>query len=442
MDKIEEKIVRIIDEHKDEIIAFGRDIYTHAELGYKEFRTAEKFNEFIKDKAEKLETGIAITGSKAYINQAKKDSFSLALIGELDALRIPNHKFANPETQGAHCCGHHAQMAGIVGAAFALTDKEVLDAIDGQIVFVTTPAEEYGEVEFKNTLVEAGKIRYGGGKCEMIRIGAFDDIDASIAHHTTLDKITVGSGTNNGFVSKVIKIKGKASHAAGQRELGVNALYAANLGLQALAYNKDRFYDNDCVRVHPIMTKGGDLVNVVPDEAVIETLVRGKTLDAFKLASELTDRSFKAGALALGAGYRIETMPGYLPAIPQDVPDEILEIIREVSNDETIEKIPKDAHLGGSTDLGDLAHIQPVLSFNTSGATGTSLHAVDFDVTDENEAYVLTAKIFALTAYRMLKDNARLAKKWKEDYNPVFENKEKYIEFMEQFYRVDEADLL
>lgn len=88
MDQIEQKIIRIIDEKKDEIIAFGRDIYTHAELGYKEFRTSEKFNDFIKDRVSRLETEIAITGSKAYINEDKKDNFSLALIGELDALRI------------------------------------------------------------------------------------------------------------------------------------------------------------------------------------------------------------------------------------------------------------------------------------------------------------------------------------------------------------------
>ena len=104
MDQIEKKIVRLVDEHRDEIVAFGRDIYTHAELGYKEFRTSEKFNSFIKDKVSGLQTGIAITGTKAYINEDKKDNFSLALIGELDALRIPNHKYANPETQGAHCC--------------------------------------------------------------------------------------------------------------------------------------------------------------------------------------------------------------------------------------------------------------------------------------------------------------------------------------------------
>lgn len=64
---------------------------------------------------------------------------SLALIGELDALRIPEHKYANTQTQGAHCCGHHSQLAGVVGAAIALADHEVASSLDGQVVFFAVP---------------------------------------------------------------------------------------------------------------------------------------------------------------------------------------------------------------------------------------------------------------------------------------------------------------
>ena len=116
-----------------------------------------------------MQEGLAITGAKGYLNREKKDNFSLALIGELDALRIPQHAHANPETQAAHCCGHHTQLAGVIGAAIALSDKEVAAALDGQAVFFAVPAEEYGEVEFKNSLKAEGKIKYGGGKCELIR---------------------------------------------------------------------------------------------------------------------------------------------------------------------------------------------------------------------------------------------------------------------------------
>ena len=125
MDKIEEKIIKIIDDNKEKLIAFARDIYTHAELGYKEFRTASKFSDELKALGLETREGLAVTGVKGYLNQDKKENVSLALIGELDALRIPEHKYANAQTQGAHCCGHHSQLAGVIGAAIALTDNEV-----------------------------------------------------------------------------------------------------------------------------------------------------------------------------------------------------------------------------------------------------------------------------------------------------------------------------
>lgn len=436
MDAVEKKIVEIIEENRETILEFAEDIYNHGELGYKEFRTSEKFREIIGRCSERIQDKLAITGVKAYLNQEKRGNFSLALLGELDALRIPGHAHSNPETQAAHCCGHHAQLAGVVGAALALGRQEIADKLDGQVVFFAVPAEEYGEVEFKNTLIEQGKIQYGGGKCELLRIGAFDDVDACLAHHTSAGGTDVGCGSNNGFVSKVIRIFGKAAHAAAKPEQGVNALSAASLGLQALALNRETFRDEDSVRVHPIMTKGGSLVNVVPDEAVIETLVRGKTLEAFADAAEKTDRSFKAGAYALGAGYRIETMPGYLPQLPQCFPPELADAVEELAG-KPVRKVPLAEHSGGSTDVGDVQHLMPVLTFRTGGVKG-NLHQSDFDVIDEDEAYILTAKIFAVSTYRLLKNGAKAAKKLKEEYRPRFRSKEEYVEFMNQFNKVEE----
>ena len=431
MDQTEKLILEAIDQHRDEIIEFARDIYDHGELGYKEFNTAEKFIKKMKELGLRTETGLAITGTKAYLNEEKKDTASLALLGELDALRIPEHAHANPETDAAHCCGHHAQMAGIFGAALALTVPEIAEKLDGQVVFFATPAEEYGEIGFKNELRAQGKIKYGGGKCELLRIGAFDDIDLCITHHITPgDDIIVGSGTGNGFVSKVIRCLGKAAHAAGTPEQGVNALSAASLGLQALGLNRETFRDEDCVRVHPIITKGGNLVNVVPDEVVVETLVRAKTIEAFTDAAKKTDRSFHAGATAMGAKAEITTLPGYLPTLAEEALPE-LKRAAELSAPET-NVIEASGHTGGSTDVGDVQHLMPVYTFNTGGVKG-GLHQVEFEVTDEEEAYIVTAKMFALGAYGLLKEKAARSRELVKNYKPVFENSAKYAEFMDQF---------
>ncbi len=438
MDCTQAKIIRLIDDNRDRILSFARDIYAHGELGYKEFRTARRFTDEVKQLGLPTQEGLAITGVKATLNEANKDNFTLALIGELDALRIPNHAQYNPETEGAHCCGHNCQLAGVLGAAIALSDPEVARALDGRVVFFAVPAEEYGEIDFKNQLKEAGKIRYGGGKCELIRIGAFDDIDMSITNHTELgNQVTLRNVASNGFVSKVIRYHGKAAHAAESPHLGVNALNAASLGLSALHYQRETFRDDDHVRIHAIMTRGGDLVNVVPEDVVLEALVRAGNRDALEDAAAKTDRAFFAGGAALGAQVEIETLPGYLPRLLQDIPPELISAAQLAAGDRYPVDVRDDsAHPeASSTDVGDLQHVSPTLTFYSGGATG-AFHGSNFDIADEELAIIVTAKIFALSAYHFLKNGAAGAKSFVAAHPSPF-TKQAYVDYMESMMKVE-----
>lgn len=438
MDATEERIIDIIDKNRDTIIEFGRDIFNHAELGYKEFRTSKKFSDFLRKLDLEVKENLAITGVKGYLH-GKEHGVSLALIGELDALRIPEHPNVNPETQAAHSCGHHAQLAGVIGAALALTDPQVAAALDGDVIFYGVPSEEYGEIEFKNQLQKDGKIRYGGGKSELIRIGAFDDVDLSIVHHSGLDGIQVGSGTSNGFVSKVTRYIGREAHAAAAPEKGINAVNAASLGLSGIAYERETFRDEDSVRIHTIITKGGNLVNVVPNEVVLESLVRAKNTEAILNANMKTDRALRAGAAVVGAGIEITTMPGYLPRLPEPANLLLVQAAQEAAPGKPVEQVNPESHGAGSTDVGDLQHIMPVLTFNTGGVAG-ALHSNQFCVTDEEEAYITTAKIFALSAYKLLKEQALAAKQILDAYQPKFTHGE-YLAFMESLVRYERREI-
>lgn len=438
MDAMEERIIKLIDQNQERIVEFGRDIFNHAELGFKEFRTAEKFSTFMKSLNLEVKEDLAITGVKGRL-KGKKHNASLALIGELDALRIPEHPNANPETGAAHSCGHHAQLAGVIGAAIPLSDPEVASSLDGDVVFFAVPSEEYGEIEFKNRLRDEGKIRYGGGKSELIRIGAFDDIDLSIVHHSDQNGIQVGSGTSNGFVSKVIRYIGREAHAAAAPEKGINAVNAASLGLSGIAYQRETFRDEDSVRVHAIITKGGNLVNVIPNEVVLESLVRAKSTEAILDAGKKTDRALIAGADAIGAGIEISTMPGYLPRLPEPANPLLVQAAKEAAPGRTVTEVNPNFHGAGSTDVGDLQHIMPVFTFNTGGVEG-ALHSNRFHVTDEEEAYLITAKIFALSAYKLLKDGAAAAQKVRAEYRPKY-TKQQYLDFMESLIRTERREI-
>ena len=110
---------------------------------------------------------------------------ALAVIGELDSLIVNEHPHADSETGAAHACGHHCQMGMIMGAAIALKQPEVLEHLSGRLAFMAVPAEEYIEIEYRDSLRRAGKLEFLGGKPEMVRLGEFDDIDLAMMCHTT-----------------------------------------------------------------------------------------------------------------------------------------------------------------------------------------------------------------------------------------------------------------
>ena len=437
MDKIEQKICEIIESKKDEIIAFGRDIFCHAELGFKEKRTSGRFVEEMEKLGMKPETGYAITGVKSYLKPKDAEGPTLAVIGEMDALPIPNHPDAWSETGASHCCGHNAQLTGVVGAAMALADPEVAAAMGGNLCFMAVPAEEFVDIEFKNQLMKEGKLGYGGGKCELIRVGAFDDIDIALGHHIFPGAdYGVYNNSSNGFVNKTVTFKGRAAHAAGSPHEGIDALNAATAAMVNIALQQESFRDEDTVRVHGFISGGGTAVNVIADDVTMQYSVRAKTPEAYKDASMKVDRALKAAAMATGCGVTIETMSGYM----SNVVNPHTEVLESVLDDIAAEGKYTNRrdlleHSTGSDDFGDVATLMPLVHFSTGGYVG-SLHNPDIRVEDEYLAYVVTAKIFALTAYRLMKDGAAKAKENIADYKPNM-TKEEYLAFMESMLTTD-----
>jgi len=189
--------------------------------------------------------------------------------------------------------------------------------------------------------------------------------------------------------------------------MGVNALYAAQIGLGAINAIRETFRDEDTIRVHPIITHGGSQVNVIPAEVRIETYVRGKTVDAILDANKKVDRALRAGALALGAKVEIETLPGYMPmqcdpALTRAFKDTAVGLVGEDGWREI-------GHRTGSTDMGDLSQVMPVLHPHMGGARGTG-HAADYEIADPTLAYVIPAKALAAMAVDLLADGAASAR--------------------------------
>src|SRR5512143_1661406 len=314
---LKKRVAEAVERRAKEITEIGETVLRNPELGYKEVKTSALVEEKFRSMGLSCKKGLALTGLIARV-PGKSRNLHVAVMGELDSIRIPVHPFADPLTGAAHGCGHNAQIAGMLGAGMGLIDSGVMQELDGGVSLMAVPAEELVELEYRNKLREEGKIDFLTGKQEFIRLGLFDGIDMALMFHLDMcepgKKVSVGV-TMNGCVAKFIRYKGKESHAGGAPHLGVNALNAALIGLLGIHAQRETFKDEDSVRVHPIITKGGDLVNVVPADVRIETFVRGRTAEAFQDAHRKVNRALKAGAMAVGAEVEIRNLPGYLPVL-------------------------------------------------------------------------------------------------------------------------------
>lgn len=427
MDKelLKRSVCEEIDRCSDRIFEIADHILANPELGYKERATAEYVKEQLSALGISCRDGLALTGVKGRLKGAGSEA-NVCVIGELDAVLCNTHPTANKESGAAHACGHNAQLAAMLGVAMGLS--KYASELDGDVTFFAVPAEEFVEIGYRDSLAKDGKIKYLGGKQELIRLGEFDDIDAAMMVHaqgnTPGNEVFVDGGSL-GFVAKTVEFIGKAAHAGGAPHEGINALNAAMAAMMCIHAQRETFRDEDKIRVHPIITNGGELVNVVPANVTMETYVRGASFEAIRDAAAKVDRAIKGSAYAIGAEAEITDFKGYLPLCQ----DKSLGALFAANAAEftTTENIHYGIDMVGSSDMGDLCHLIPAIQPTMGGWTG-NLHAKDFSPTDKTLAYINPAKIMAMTVIDLLYDGAAEAKRIKENFVPKL-TKEEYFNF-------------
>ncbi len=438
-DELRRRVYEAIDRRAEEIIGLGERIASHAEMGFKEVKTARLVRETLEGLGLEPRTGLALTGVRADARGRAGDGPTFALIGELDGLRVTGHPKADTETGAAHACGHNAQVAGMLGAAMGLLDAKAFDHLAGRIVFFAVPAEEGGDIEWRQGQIQVGALEFPCGKQELIRLGHLDDVDLAMMIHTNWRREDGKAGvpaSNNGRVGKTARFLGRAAHAGGAPHLGINALYAAQVALTGINAVRETFRDEDSIRVHPILTHGGSQVNVIPGEARLEMYVRGKSAEGVADASARVDRALRAGALALGAQVEIETLPGPMPLLCDASMAKLFETAaRGLVGDEHYRNLP---HRSGSTDMGDLSQIMPILHPYMGGAAGTG-HSAEFRIVDAQLGYVLPAKALASMAIDLLADGGTGARQVLATAKPPM-TREGYLAFQRGIARREVFD--
>jgi len=144
---------------------------------------------------------------------------------------------------------------------------------------------------------------------------------------------------------------------------------------------------------------------------------------------------FPAGSIArrpmYGAEVEIDTLPGYLPLRTDATMARAFR--RNADALFGAGECREAGHRAGSTDMGDLSQVIPVLHPYMGGARGTG-HAADYEIVDRHLAYVMPARAMAAMAVDLLWDGAAGAREVIANKVPGM-TREAYVEFQRSVRR-------
>lgn len=406
---------------KKELFELADELYRHPELGYKEFTNRRILMDyFAKHGIKTYDLGFE-TAFKASIG---KGSPRIGLIAELDAIPTLGHPVSNKnDNHAAHSCGHYSQCA-----IMAYTLVRLRDIVrNGTVTVYFTPAEEFTDIAYRKKLISQKKINYIGGKVNMLAAGQFDDEDLFIHLHA-MGKAGYRFSLNtslSGFIYKEITFQGKAAHAAVAPDRGINALNAFVLFDNAVNMLRETFKEEDYIRIHGILSDGGQTVNSIAEKTVYECYVRSMNKNALLETSEKVDNAARSCAKAIGAKARIRSTPGYLPMnqsrlVNDVIRKQMLKLCRP-------EEINDDEVSMAAGDIGDLSCFKPTVQFGYSGFSG-NCHGKDFCVADKNRAYLEPAIVIYETVKYLL-DDPEYVKKIKKEFKPLL-TKKQYLAYL------------
>jgi amidohydrolase len=367
-----------VDALADELIALADDIHANPELGFQEVRTVGKVQALLGKHGIASQTGRAglATGLRAELG-GHPGRPKVAIIAEYDAL---------PGL--GHACGHNAICTAAIGAALAV--QTVVGQTLGAAVLLGTPAEE-------------SAVDNAGGKIHMLAAGDFDDVDAAMMVHPN-DRDDLGQEGSLAARGIVFEFHGRPAHAAAAPHLGINALDAVIQTFNAI--NALRQHVRPDVRIHGIITHGGEAPNIVPKYAACRFRIRAADLPYLEELGERVLNCARAGALATGA--RLEHHD-FAPTYENQVPNAVLAELAGANFERLGRPMESKRLTGGmgSTDFGNVSRRVPaVCPYVQIAEPGTKPHTVEFEQAAGSElAHQMildSAKALAMTAIDLL----------------------------------------
>ncbi|PHD78857.1 amidohydrolase [Bacillus sp. AFS043905] len=366
-----------IDLHSELYIETSQAIHAKPEIGNQEFFASDTLTGILQNEGFEVTRNIAghKTGFIAKKVSSKKGP-TIAFLAEYDAL---------PGL--GHACGHN--IIGTTSVAAGISLAQVLEETGGEVIVFGTPAEEGGP--------------NGSAKGSFVKHGLFDGVDAAILIHPAGK-----TGVTSPFLAVDpldFHFYGKSAHAAAAPEEGVNALDGVIQlfnGINALRQQLPAE-----VKIHGIITNGGEAPNIIPEYASARFYIRATT---WKLCQEVSNKIravAEGAALATGSTVKVERFQNEVldfvinPVLDELLKEELTQLGEAVA--------PRKESGFGSTDAGNVSHAVPTAHpYIKIGHDELIAHTNEFRDCAKSPAgdkAILTgAKALALTGYKLLSD--------------------------------------
>ncbi len=378
--KKKEEAVASIERHKTEIIALSDQVWAFAETALLEVRSAEALAAYAEKQGFKVERGIAGLPT-AFVASYGEGKPVIGILGEYDALPGLSQKaLASKEVLEAgapgHGCGHNLLGTAALGAALAVKDLMAAGKLKGTIKFYGTPAEEAV-----------------GGKIYMVRDGVFKDLDVCLNWHPG-DKTQVAVDSSQAIIDFIVEFSGRTAHAAADPWNGRSAVAALEFFTTGL--NRMREFVRPTVRMHYSILSGGDVPNVVPAYAKLWCWLRDSKGAGVEHLLARVRKIAEGAALMAESEAKITVQGGdwetlvnmagakvvfanleWLGPVPFTAEEQ--EFAKEIQRATGVEPkgldgkvqpwaAPKSDPEGGSTDVGDVSWVVPMLGLSVTTA--------------------------------------------------------------------------
>lgn len=379
---MEKKIIDFLDSNRDIFIDLSQKIHQNPEIGNEEYFAADLLTKFLEEKGFDIERNIAghETGFIAR-KQSKNGKYpKIAFLAEYDAL--PNL---------GHACGHN--IIGAISVAGAVGLGELLDNVSGEVIVYGCPSEEGGE--------------NGSSKGSFVRENLFEGVDvAMIIHPGSEHSITTKSLAVNPLDFEFF---GQSSHAAGSPENGKNALDALLHFFNGIATLRQHVKSD--VKIHRIITHGGDAPNIIPDYTKARFYIRSSTKKGCDEVTEKVEAIAHGAALMTGCTTKISSFQNRVDnLIPTRYFDELyVETMKKLGVEVSV-----DSKKGmGSTDVGNVSHIIPTIHPNIKICDSSiSGHTHEFAKAaaskEGDETVILGGKVLALLGLDLIINKEKL----------------------------------